>query len=494
MNPLKKLAGQTAIYGLSTIIGRLLNYLLVPLYTYNFTAAQYGVSTEMYAYSSFLLILLTYGMETALLNFSSSENNKEKVYSTSLISISISSFLFIVLACLFGPSIASLIRYPEHPEYIIWFAFILGFDAMASIVFVRLREQNKARRFAFVKIINILANIGFNVFFIIICSKIYQHPDSPFYGLIEKIYDPEIGIGYAFISNLIASILTLVFLLPEIKAVKYIFDRALWRKMMIYAFPLLIAGLAGMTNETMDRIMLKYLLPAEIAITQVGIYGACYKISIIMTMFIQTFRFAAEPFFFAQAKEKNAKELYADVMKYFMIICSIIFLGTMANISWIQYFVGEEYRVGIRVVPILLIANMCLGATANLAIWYKLTNKTRYGAYLTIFGAIITLSLNYYLIPKIGYIGSAWTTLICYASIMITSYIVGNKHYAVNYDLKRIVGYFSLSLALYFMSKYIELSSTTIELIINNLLLVIFVVVIFIYERKILNRLDKLNV
>lgn len=484
MNPLKKLAGQTAIYGLSTIAGRLLNYLLVPLYTYNFSASEYGVSTEMYAYCSFLLIVLTYGMETALLNFSASESNKDNVYSTALISVITSSFFFFVLGYFLRHPIAGLIRYPQHPEYITWFALILGFDAVGGIVFVRLREQNKAKRFAFVKIINILANTGFNVFFIVVCSKIYQNPNSALHPFIEKIYDPEIGIGYAFISNVISSILTVFLLLPEIREVRLSFDRELWKRMIIYAFPLLIAGLAGMTNETMDRIMLKYLLPADTAITQVGIYGACYKISIIMTMFVQTFRFAAEPFFFSQAREKNAGKLYADVMKYFMIICSIIFLGTMANISWIQYFVGAEYRVGIHVVPILLLANMCLGATANLGIWYKLTGKTRYGAYLTLFGAAITLALNFYWIPRIGYTGSAWATLICYASMMIVSYLAGNKHYPVNYDLKRILGYLALSLVLYFLGIFIDLDSVNLKLAINNLLWIFFISIVFALERK----------
>ena len=487
MNPLKKLAGQTAVYGISTIVGRLLNYLLVPLYTYNFIASEYSVATEMYAYGSFLLIILTYGMETALLNFSSAENDKEKVYSTSLISVIISSLLFIIFIFVFKHPLSDLIRYSLHPEYVIWFSLILAFDAVACIVFVKLRQQDKAKRFAFVKIINIAFNIGFNLFFIVFCSKVYKHPDSYFYNFVSKIYDPEIGIGYAFISNVIASVITVVMLLPEIIRIKFIFDFTLWKKMMLYAFPLLVAGLAGMTNETMDRILLKYLLPPDIAPSQVGIYGACYKISIIMTMFIQTFRYASEPFFFAQSKEKNSKELYADVMKYFVIICSVIFLGTMVNLPWIKYFIGPGYWAGLGVVPILLLANLCFGISANLSIWYKLTDKTKYGAYLTIFGAIITLTLNFYWIPRIGYMGSAWATLICYASMMIVSYIAGNKHYPVNYDLKRILGYLALSLVLYLLSSQFESGSMLLSLILNNLLLALFVVIIFAFERKNLN-------
>ena len=248
--------------------------------------------------------------------------------------------------------------------------------------------------------------------------------------------------------------------------------------------PLLIAGLAGMVNETLDRILLSHLLPEKVAMIQTGIYGACYKISIIMTIFVQTFRFAAEPFFFNHSKEKDSKKTYAEIMNYFVIVCSLIFLGTMMNMDWIQYFVGKDYREGLAVVPILLLANMFLGIFFNQSIWYKLTGQTHYGAFLTIFGAIITIVLNIYWIPRIGYIGSAWATLICYASMMIASYFLGNKHYPVNYDLKRIVGYLTLSVLLFFISTFIKSNSVTINLILNNILLIGFIGVIWKLEGK----------
>jgi O-antigen/teichoic acid export membrane protein len=273
--------------------------------------------------------------------------------------------------------------------------------------------------------------------------------------------------------------------------IKFVFDSPLWKRMMIYAIPLLIAGMAGMVNETMDRILLTYLLPENVAMSQVGIYGACYKIAIIMTVFIQTFRFAAEPFFFSHAKEKDAKKTYADIMKYFVIICSIIFLGTMMNLSWIKYFIGEPFREGLAVVPILLLANLCLGVFINQSFWYKLTGQTRYGAYLAIFGAIITLALNFYLIPSIGYMGSAWATLICYAAMMIASYFLGQKHYPVNYDLKRFFGYVTLSLILYAFSRYIPNGSFMVDLVLKNSLLLVFVIIVFIFERKNLPGLSK---
>ncbi len=446
----------------------------------------------MYAYVSFLLIVLTYGMETALFNFSRLHDDKQKVYSTILACITITSGVFIAGLTIFSQPIADLIRHPEHPEYITWFALILGLDAISAIAFAKLREQNKAKKFAVIKTLNIGVNILFNLFFIVICPKVLHHPNSTFYPFIQKIYSPEIGIGYIFISNLIASVVTLLVQLPSIitassifqKGERKIFDFSMLKLILPYALPLLIAGLAGMTNETIDRILLKYLLPSNIALTQVGIYGACYKISIIMTMFWQTFRYAAEPFFFAQAKEKDAKKTYAHVMNYFVIVCMIIFLGTMANLSWIKYFVGKDYRVGLNVVPILLLANFCIGVFFNLSIWYKLSDKTKYGAYLTVFGAAITLIGNFVFIPIYGYMASAWATLACYAAMMVVSYILGNKHYPVNYDLKRFLGYVTLSLILYALSEYFVFESHKVELVMKNSLLLVFVIVVFIFERK----------
>jgi O-antigen/teichoic acid export membrane protein len=484
LNPLKKLASQTAIYGLPTIVGRLLNYFLTPLYTYNFTTSEFGVVTSAYAYVSFLLVFLTYGMETTVFKFSQSETDKQKVYTTALVSVFISSASFIVLASAFSSSIAESIRFTGHPEYIVWFAIIIGTDALTAIPFAKLREQGKAKRFALIKTINIALNIGLNVFFIMYCKGVYENPVATNNTLVNAVYNPKIGVGYIFISNLIASVITLILLFPEIFRTRYIFDSPLWKRMMRYALPLLIAGLAGMINETLDRVLLTYLLPKEEAMAQTGIYGACYKVSIIMTIFIQTFRFAAEPFFFNHSKEKDAKKTYADIMKYFVIVCSIIFLGTMVNIHWIQYFVGEDFRAGMDVVPVLLLANLFLGIFINQSIWYKLTSQTHYGAFLTIMGAIITITLNFYWIPRIGYLGSAYATLICYAAMMVVSYFMGNKHYPVNYDLKRIFLYLGLSLTLYVIGLMTRVESTIINLFVGNILLLLFVFFIWKIERK----------
>ena len=483
MSTLKKLASQTAVYGLSTIIGRLLNYLLVPLYTYNFSTSEYGIVTEMYAYVSFLIIVVTYGMETALFNFSASEPDKDKVYSTVLISILVSTLLFIAIVVVFAQPLAKVIQHPEHSNYVLWIILIIGLDAFTSIPFAKLREQNKPSRFVFIKIFNILINVGLNIFFIGICKNAYNNPASDFYTIANMVYNPQIGVGYVFISNLVASFMVLLLLVPETIKINFTFDTILWKRMMIYALPLLFAGLAGMTNETMDRLLLKYLLPKNIAESQMGIYGACYKISIIMTLFIQTFRYAAEPFFFSNAREKNSKALYADVMKYFIITCSFIFLATMLNLSWIKYFIGEDFRSGIGVVPILLLANICLGAFFNLSIWYKLSNKTKYGAYLTCLGAVITLSLNFILIPTMGFMGSAWATLACYFMMMVASYFLGNKHFPVNYDVKSILGYLTLSLALYFTGYYLVPENSALTIVLNNLLVLLFIATVYFLER-----------
>jgi len=461
LNPLKKLLSQTAIYGLSSVIGRLLNYLLVPLYTRYFLPAEYGVVTELYAYVAFLVIVLTYGLETAFFRFSKKNNDIKVVYSTALISLIVSSVIFVVLMFVFSSSIASWMGYAGHTEYIEWFAIIIALDAVASISFARLREQEKAIRFALVRLVNIFINIGLNLYFIV-----YQ----------------EFGIEYIFIANLIASIVTLVVLFPEMINSSWRFDKVLWKKMMIYALPLLIAGLAGMTNETIDRILLKHLLPnTEIAASELGLYGAFYKLSIIMTLFIQTFRFAAEPFFFAQEKEGGSRKIYADVMKYFTIIMAVIFLGVTIFYDIIKGFLGSEYHDerGFLVVSILLLANLFLGIYYNLSIWYKLTEKTKYGAYLSVFGAIITLALNFMLIPIIGFVGSAWATLVCYFSMTVASYYLGKRHFPIPYQVGRIGLYLLGMLGIYFLLNFLESNMWF-----NSLYLVGFIILIFVLEKR----------
>ena len=460
MNPLKKLAGQTAIYGVSSVIGRLLNYLLVPLYTRYFLPSEYGVVTEIYAYVAFLIIVLTYGLETAFFRFSKKENNTNIVYSTSLISLLFSSSIFILLIFLYSSSIANYLGYGIEARYIKWFAIIVGMDAISSISFAKLREEERAVQFATIKLVGIFINIVLNCYFIV-----YK----------------ELGIEYIFISNLISSIITIFCLSPIMLKTNLVFNIILWKRMMIYAFPLLIAGLAGITNEAMDRILLKHLLPnQEIATHELGLYGAFYKLSIIMALFVQTFRFAAEPFFFEQHKNKQDRKIYADVMHYFIIVMIFIFLVVTIFYDFIILFLGPSYHDerGFIVVSILLLANLFLGIFFNLSIWYKLVGKTIFGAYLSIFGAIITLVLNIILIPRIGFVGSAITTLACYFSMVIASYFFGKKYFYIPYKIKNGSLYLLSMLGIYYIiyNEYFNLG-------INSLLLLGFMIFVYILEK-----------
>lgn len=482
MGNLKQLAGQTAIYGVSTIVSRFLNYLLVPLYTYKLATGAYGVVTEMYAYVAFLNVVLTYGMETAYFRFLSQEKDKSKVFSTGIISLIFTSLVFSVLTIVFAQDIANLIQHPEHPEYVFWFGLIISFDAIVCLPFAKLRAQNKPRRFAVVKLVNILINLSLNVFFIILCPILYQIPVLK--PLISMVYDGSIGVKYIFISNIISSGLTLLILMPEMKDIKSGFDRVLLKRMLLYALPLLVFGLAGIFNDAFSRILIKYLSAGD-AMSQVGIFGACYKVSILMAIFIQAYKYASEPFFFAKEKDKDAKQTYAEMMNWFIIVTSLIFLGTTLYLhDFIIYFIGPAYRVGAPVIPVLLMANLFLGLYYNLSIWYKLTNQTMYGAYLSLSGAVITLVLNFWWIPKYGFIGAAWTTFICYFAMMVASYMIGQRHYPVNYDIKKIVGYLSLSVLLYLISLLPVSASALLRFLYHTALLFVFLVVVVIFERR----------
>jgi len=457
---------------MSSIVGRLLNYLLVPLYTRIFLPEVYGVVVELYAYVGFVLIFLTYGMETGFFRFSQKENF-DKVYSTIITSLIATSCLFVIFVYVFLKPIAGAMQYGGNPEYILWMAIIVAIDAIIAIPFARLRLKEKALKFATIKIVNISVNIGANLFFLILCPRIAAvNPDSP----VLYLYSADIGVGYVFISNLIANIVTIILLLPEMISVSFNFDYKLLRKILIYTLPLLVAGLAGMINETLDRILLKYLLPDSVnAMEQIGIYGANYKLAILMTLFIQMFRYAAEPFFFGHQKEKNSPETYANVTKYFIVFGLCIFLGVMLYLDIIKHFISSEYHSGLVVVPILLAANLFLGILYNLAIWYKLNDLTKYGAIIAIIGASVTLVLNIILIPQIGYLGSAWATFVCYLSMVVISYFWGKKYYKVPYDLKNIGIYFIVAGAFFAISLLIEFKSIYLSLAINSILMIGFV-------------------
>lgn len=489
MDPIKRLAGQTAIYGLSSIIGRLINFLLVPLYTnLLFTTYEYGVIAEMYAYVAFFIILLTYGMETAFFRFSQTEPSQQQtVFSTSLISILTTSGLFVLLVFLLRVPIADILHYSDHTEYIVWLSIIVGLDALNAIPFARLRAENKALKFAAIKLTGIAANIAFILFFLLLCPWLEQQENSVLQPLLSFVYTPEIGLGYVFIANLIATIITSLLLLPVMLDVRPRFSPALWSRMIVYALPLLLAGFAGVVNETIDKLLLKFMLPKEIAMSHVGIYSACYKISVFMTIFIQAFRFAAEPFFFSQASSNNAPEVYARVMKYFVIACLYIFLGITLFIDVVQYFVGPEYRVGLNVVPVLLMANLFLGIYFNLSIWYKLTGQTKYGAYIALGGAFVTILLNIWWIPLWGYMGSAWATMGCYLFMMVISWILGKKHYPVPYETTKIFAMILTALIIYLGSTFLPEVGNLAHYFLRFLLIALFSIAVLVINPALFN-------
>lgn len=490
MNPLKKLASQTAIYGIPGIAGRFLNYLLTYLYTRVFSLDQFGVNSEFYAYSGFFIVLLAFGMETGYFRFSKDAENPKSVYTTTLNFIIGTSTIFLLLIYVFGQHIADVLKYPDHVEYIYWFGWILALDAICSIPFAKLRAENKALQFAGIKVVEIGVNIAFNIFFLIICRSAYQNHAG---NWLAELYNPAIGVGYVFIANLIASGVKMVLLLPQIKEGFKDFDKELLGKIVRYSLPMVVIGFAGIINEMLDRMILKYTLPYDdiTNLQMLGIYGACYKLSILMSLFIQAFRFAAEPFFFAQSTKDNSRKIYADVMHYFTLFCVFIFLLVMLYMDWFQYFIGAPFRVGLGVVPILLMANLFLGIYVNLSIWYKLTDRTMLGAAVSIGGAVLTIILNILLIPSMGYFGSAWATLACYIGMAGVSYILGQKYYPVPYNTAKLFTYIAVGLGLWQLFEWLHASimpSVPFWAISSAIMLVFFATVWAIDGRKLLKR------
>jgi len=466
--PIKKLAGQTAIYGLCSMIPRFLNYLLVPLHTRVFETAEYGINADWYAYVTFLVILLVYGMETGFFNFSR-ETDRNKVYGTAFISIIATSTLFISFAVIFSRPVSQIMNYADHREYVVWFAWILGLDAMTAIPFARFRLDNRPLRFAFYKLTNITINVLCNLFFLWICPK---YADVAW---IDAIYNPDVGVGYIFLSNLIASVATIVLLLPEIFRHKIAFDFGLWKRMITYSLPLMVAGFAGNINEAIDRILLKYRLPEEaLPMEQDGIYVANIKIAILMSLFIQMFRYAAEPFFFNNAQQKDSRETIAEVMKYFVIFCLFIFLGVTFYLDIIKNLIGSKFWEGLSIVPVMLLSYMCLGIYFNLTIWFKLSNQTKYGLMIASIGASISIFGNWLLIPVWGYHASAWMHLACYVVMIVITWRLGKRHYPIPYPLRRIALYIIFALALYVVAYFTKTENMALNLLKNTILFTTF--------------------
>ena len=458
------------------------------MYTRVFEDHVYGVVSNLYAYVAFLLVILTFGMETAFFRFSGKSDRPDRVFSTTLLAVSGACLLFLgLLLYNIGP-VSVWMEYAGQKNFIIWMAITVAFDAFTSIPFAKLRFDSRPLRFSSLKLISIALNIGLNLFFLLLCPWIIKvHPE---WNWINLVYSEDIGVGYVFISNLLASGITLLLLLPDIFSVKLNFDFSILKQMLKYGLPLLIVGIAAQVNINIDKILLPKLIPSEMnPLGQLGVYAANYKIAVLMAMFIQAFRYSFEPFFFSHHKGEESKKVYADVMKYFFIFGMLIFLGVMFYIDIVQFYIGSDYRSGLKVVPLILLANLFQGVYYSLSLWYKLTDKTRYGAYISIFGAVVTLFINFLLIPVLGYLGSAIAVFVCYFLMMTISYFLGKKHYPVDYDLKLMLFYFVIGMGLFGISEWVKIESMVFRMAFNTLLLLLFFAVLAYRERNLIKRL-----
>lgn len=481
MNPIKKLASQTAVYGLSHIAGRLLTFLFLPLYTGIFSTSDYGILSLLLVAVAFMNIVFTYGMETAYFRFVTKESSAAKSYPTALTSLISSSLIFAIILYFLDEQIAAYFGISEKLNYIHWFIGIIILDTLSIIPLAKLRFENKVYSYAGIKLLNVAIIVFFNLAFLL--------PMIPELGIITKFlpfkYDHYIGIGYIILANLIASGVVFIILLPGIIRTKWSFDLNIWKEMMLFGGPLILVGLAGMINELMDRILLKELLPGDTDFVngEIGIYSACYKLAMLVALVNTAFRQAAEPFFFAQEKERGAKKSYADILKYYVIVCCFVSLAILFFVDDIaSLMISEKYHAGLKIVPILLLANIFLGIYYNLSVWYKLTEKTLYGMYIAISGAFVTFILNFLMIPYIGYMGSAIATLACYFIMLNLSFFIGKRHYPIPYEATRISAYIFLAIGLYWLNSTLSLEGW-LYWITNLLMLCTFLIPILIIER-----------
>ena len=462
MSSIKKLAGQTIWYGVSSIAARFLFYLLTPYLTLKLSVDGYGDMSIVYAAIPFLNVIFTYGIETAFFRFATKEEYKKDIYSTATISILCSTFSLTAILIFFRSATAHLLRLDNNPEYITYAAMIIAFDTLSALPLAKLRLDQRPRKYALIMISKIVLQILVIYFLMSVCPKLAkQNPN----GFIATFYKSEYGVGYIIVANVCSSLFAFLLLHKEFFAFEFKFNKKVWTTIMIYSMPLLIAGFGGMVNETFDRIMLSWLAPVKsitAAKDQVAIYSACYKLSILITLFIQAFRMGAEPFFFKQSEGQNPQKIYARVMKFFVITITTMFLVVALYIDIWKYFLSTDpqklkiYWTGLKVVPILLLANMFLGIYYNLSIWYKLTHKTIAGAYITLIGAAVTLIINYFFIPYFGYMACAWATFLCYGTMMVISFLWGQRDYRIPYAWKKLCAYIIIVVLIYLLHELIK--------------------------------------
>lgn len=471
MAALQRLFKQTFIYGLATVLPRMLSFLLVPLYTKVLPTQEYEEISVIFAYFIILNVILAYGMETAFFRFYTKNENKSSVLATSSWSLVFSSALFFVLAFFGKTYISQFTGIPtQFISFVLW---ILLLDALVIIPFAYLRAVGKPTRYAVIKILNVAINLGLNVFFLLYLAG--WASKSSFF---QRLYLPDFEISYVFIANLIASGATLLVMFPFYFKIKFSFDSALWKKMMLYGFPVLIAGLAFSINTALDKILLDYYLPEG----EVGIYAACYKLALFMTLFATAFRLGIEPFFFSHASHKDARKTYAQIMHYFVVFGAIILLFVIVFIDLLKLLLIQDqaYWGAMGIVPLILLANLFLGIYYNLSVWYKITDRTKFGAYISAFGALATIGLNLLLIPFIGYYGSAIALLAAYLIMVLLSYYYGQKYFPIPYDLKKMIGYLGLSIGFSVLSFYVFRENYFVGIP----LLLLFLGTVFVTEKK----------
>lgn len=470
---MKSLAKDTAIYGVSTIAGKFVNWLLVPYYTHVLArAADYGVVTNLYAWTALLLVILTYGMETGLFRFiNKASESPDRVYSTSMISVGGTSLFFIVFIVLLSPHISVWLKYPAHSEYVWMLGISVALDAFACIPFAYLRYQKKPIRFASIKLLYVLLNVIFNLFFFTVCPLLMKYAPQT----VSWFYDSGYGVGYVFVANILSTIIQTLFLLPYIVSVKFILDKILLKKILRYSLPLLMLGIMGILNQTLDKILYPYMGRGEVGETELGIYGATSKIALIMLVFTQAFRYAYEPFVFAQKNGKESHQSYIQAMNYFVIASWFIFLGMIFYIDIFKLLIGREYWSGLDVVPIILVSFIFQGIYFNLSIWYKLSDRTMFGAWFSLVGTVIIVLANVLFVPHFGYYGCVWAAFVCYFVIMMLSYFVGQKFMPIAYNLKKIGFYTLITLILFLISFAVKTQYIWLNYCFNTVLMLIFV-------------------
>ena len=475
MAGLKSLAKDTAIYGLSSIVGRFLNYLLVPLYTAVIPAASggYGVVSNVYAYTALILVLLTFGMETGFFRFANKQDeNPDKVYANSLIFVGGLSLIFIVLCMVFLHPISSLLEYPDHTDYVAMMVVVVALDSFQCIPFAYLRYKKRPVKFAAIKLFNIIGNICLNLFFLLLCPWLYRVSPSS----VDWFYNPDYLVGYIFVSNLIMSAVQMFFFIPELRGFSYRLDKPLMKRMISYSFPILIFGLVGILNQTVDKMIYPFLFDdRQEGLVQLGIYSATSKVALIMAMFTQAFRYAYEPFVFGKNKEGDNRKMYGAAMKYFFIFSLLAFLAVMFYMDILRYMVARDYWEGLSVVAIVMVAEIFKGLYFNLSFWYKLTDETQWGAYFSIIGCAVILVLNIWLVPTYGYVASAWASVAGYGVITLLSYLIGQKKYPVSYPLKQMAVYLVLAAVLYVVGEEVVIANFWLRLAFRTILLLLFV-------------------